>query len=111
MGSSKLSLLAIRASIIPTSLSKAQILLVILMCTPILVTIIFMAGWYYQARAKQRAEDDVTEEILRRSRAQTAAYQAHTLATLEIESDRIRTLAILEGLVMERAVTDRSGRG
>jgi hypothetical protein len=77
--------------------------LIAILCTPILVTIIFLAVW----RTKERAEVERAEAILR-SRGQTAAYETHALSAWEIDNDTVRTLAILGGLVAEREVTERS---
>jgi uncharacterized membrane protein affecting hemolysin expression len=107
MDSPHCKLLSVRGSLLASSLSKGQILLIALLCTPILVTIIFLAMWYHQQRAKERSEVERAEAILR-PRAQTAAYEAHALSAWEIDNDRVRTLAILEGLVAEREVTERS---
>lgn len=67
----------------------------------------FLGIWYQQRRAKQRAEVERVETIVS-SRTQTAAYEAQALSAWEVESDRTRTLAILEGLVSERLPTERS---
>jgi hypothetical protein len=107
MNSPQHTLLSVRGSLLPSVLSKSQILLIILLCTPVPVTIIFLAVWYQQQRAKQRVETRRDEAILR-SRAQTAVYEAHALPVWEIDNERVRTLATLEGLVAEREVTERS---
>jgi hypothetical protein len=87
-----------------------QILLVILLCTPALVTVTLLAIWCH----RKRAENKRAEAILA-ARARIATYEARQRARWEavrawqIEGERIRTLAALEGLVPERVATDRSG--
>ena len=107
MASPHPKLLVLRSGLLHSSLSKGQILLIVLLCTPILVTIIFLGVWQHQQRAKQRLETERAESILA-TRAQTAVYEAHALSVWEIENDRVRTLAMLEGVVAERVVTERS---
>jgi hypothetical protein len=85
-------------------------LLVILICAPILVTITILGIWYH----RKRAENKRAEAILA-ARARIATYEARQRARWEavrawqIEGERIRTLAALEGLVPERVATGRSG--
>lgn len=101
------------ANIVSRSLTTGQTLLVVLLCTPLLLTGIILAAWYYHRRAKKRFADELAEAILT-SRARWAAYEARALARWEaertwaIEGERIHTMAILEGLVPEVVRTGRS---
>ena len=101
------------ANIAPRSLSKGRTLLVVLSCTPLILTGIYLAVWYYQQRKKQCEAEELAEAILA-SRARRALYEARALARWEaeqrwaIEGERIRTMAVLEGLVPEVVRTDRS---
>lgn len=107
------TLVGAHANIGARSLSRGRMLLVVLLCTPILLTGIILAVWYYHQRAKKRAADELAEAILA-SRARRALYEARARARWEaeqtwaIEGERIRTTAILEGLVPEVVRTDRS---
>lgn len=106
--------LATRAdSAVSHSLSKGHIALILVLCAPFLITLVFAACCYYQRYAKQRAEQQRIDEILA-ERARVALSVARQRArweavrTWEIEGERIRTLAILKGLVPEVVETDRS---
>jgi hypothetical protein len=81
-------------------------LLVVLICAPILVTIIILAIWYH----RKRAENKRAQAVLA-ARVRIARYEARQRAIRDwqIEGERIRTLAALEGLVPERVATGRSG--
>lgn len=97
----------------PHSLSKGHIALILVLCTPFLITLVFAACCYYQRYARKRAEQQRIDEILA-ERARVATQQARQWArweaerTWHIEGERIRTLAILEGLVPEVVETNRS---
>lgn len=87
-----------------------HILLAILLCVPILVTITILSVWYHRKRAENKRAAAVLA-----ARVRIARYHAAERARLEaarawqIEAERIRTLAALEGLVPERVATSRSG--
>lgn len=101
------------ANIVSRSLTTRQALLVVLLCTPLLLTGIILALWCYHRRAKKRFADELAEAILT-SRARRALWEARALAMWEtgqrwaIEGERMRTMAVLEGLVPEVVRTDRS---
>ena len=99
-----------QSNIVPRSFTKGQVLLIILLCTPILVTITILAIWCHRKRAENRKA-----EAILAARARIATYEARRQARLEaerawnVDGERIRTLAALEGLVPEGVTTDRSG--
>jgi len=101
------------ANIVSRSLTTGQTLPVVLLCTPLLLTGIILAVWCYQRRQKKRFAEELAEAILT-SRARRAAWEARAVAMWEtgqawaIEGERIRTMAVLEGLVPEVVRTDRS---
>jgi hypothetical protein len=101
------------ANVVPRSVPAGHVLLILLVFSPILVIAAALAVCYYQRYAERRAEDERIEAILV-ERGRIAAYRARQLAMWEaretwaIETERLRTLATLEGLVEEAVTTDRS---
>lgn len=82
----------------PASLSKGQILLVVLMCSPILVTIACLCIWWHKERAKERVATQRVQEILR-SRALTAAYEADAWTEWQDDAERVRARGTREGVL------------
>lgn len=107
------TLVGTHANIVPRSLPTGKTLLVVLSCAPILLTGIILAVWYYRRRARKRFADELAEAIII-SRARRALWEACALAMWETgqrwanAGERIRIMAVLEGLVPEVVRTDRS---